>query len=37
MQYTTIKLECFRLYASDCLDRAEQAGVKVERLRAFLK
>jgi geranylgeranyl pyrophosphate synthase len=37
IHYTAIKLESFRLNASDALNRAEQDGINTERLREFLK
>jgi geranylgeranyl pyrophosphate synthase len=37
IHYAAVKLEYYRLYASDFLDKVEKAGVKVEKLRTFLK
>jgi geranylgeranyl diphosphate synthase, type I len=37
LHYAAVKLESYRIYAADALNRAEQAGIKIDRMRVFLK
>jgi geranylgeranyl pyrophosphate synthase len=37
IHYTAIKLESYKIYASDALDKADRAGINTKRLRDFLK
>lgn len=37
LHYAAIKMESYRLFASEAIDKAEKSGINVEKLRMFVK